>query len=72
MVGFQSEGVLTVDMELAALLAVAQARGVAASGVLVVGDSLAGGEWQPPERLDAMERSLEQAYRAAIRVLDGG
>ena len=69
---YQADGVLTVDMELAALLAVAQARGVAASGVLVVGDSLSGGRWQPPERLDAMERSLERAYRAAIRVLDGG
>ena len=68
--GLQAEGVLVVDMELAALLAVAQVRGVRAGGVLVVGDSLAGGEWRPPARLDAMERSLEQAYRAAIDVLD--
>lgn len=66
----QAEGVLVVDMELAALLAVAQVRGVRAAGILVVGDSLAGGEWRPPDRLDAMERSLEQAYRAAIEVLD--
>jgi len=69
---YQAEGVLTVDMELAALLAVAEARGVAAAGVLVVGDSLAGGTWHPPERLDGMERSLERAYRAAIQVLDAG
>lgn len=68
---YQAEGVLVVDMELAALLAVAQVRGVQAAAVLVVGDSLAGGQWRPPERLDAMERSLEQAYRAAIQVLDG-
>lgn len=67
---YQAEGVLVVDMELAALLAVAQLRGVRAAAVLVVGDSLAGGTWRPPERLDAMERSLEQAYRAAIEVLD--
>lgn len=68
---YGGEGVLAVDMELAALLAVAETRGVAAAGVLVVGDSLAGGLWRPPERLDAMERSLEAAYRAAIEVLDG-
>ena len=68
---YHAEGVLTVDMEMAALLAVAQTRGVAAAGVLVVGDSLAGGEWRPPARLDEMERSLERAYRAAIEVLDG-
>ena len=68
--GLQAEGVLAVDMELAALLAVARVRGVAAAGVLVVGDSLAGGRWRPPERLDGMERSLELAYRAAIEVLD--
>lgn len=69
---WQGEGVLAVDMELAALLAVARARGVRASGVVVVGDSLADGVWTPPPRLDAMERSLEAAYRAAIQVLDHG
>lgn len=64
------EGVLAVDMELAALLAVARVRGVAAAGVMVVGDSLAGGTWQPPQRLDGMERALEEGYRTAIEVLD--
>lgn len=68
---WQAEGVLAVDMELGALLAVARVRGVRAAGVLVVGDSLADGEWRPPERLQEMERSLERAYRAAIEVLDG-
>ena len=68
---FGAQGVLAVDMELAALLAVAEARGVRAAGVLVIGDSLADGVWRPPERLDGMERSLERAYRAAIEVLDG-
>jgi uridine phosphorylase len=69
---YQAEGVLAVDMELAALFAVAQVRGVAAAGVLVVGDSLADGRWQPPAELGAMERSLERAYRAAIDVLNDG
>jgi uridine phosphorylase len=67
---YAGQGVLVVDMELAALLAVAQVRGVAAAAVLVAGDSLAGGHWTPPERLDEMERSLDVAYRVAIEVLD--
>ena len=71
-VRYQGEGVLAVDMELAALFAVAQVRGVAAAGVLVIGDSLADGRWQPPAELGAMERSLERAYRAAIDVLRHG
>jgi uridine phosphorylase len=69
---WQERGVLAVDMELAALLSVAQARGVRAAGIVVVGDSLADGVWRPPERLVEMERSLEIAYRAAIEVLDAG
>ena len=68
----QANGVLTVDMELAALLAVAEMRGVQAAGVLVVGDNLAAGEWRPPARLDEMRRSLQQAYCAAIEAVDRG
>lgn len=71
-VAHQAGGVLTVDMEMAALLAVAQYRGVAAAGVLVVGDSLAGGDWRPPTELGAMRRSLQLAYRAAIEAADAG
>lgn len=71
-VAHQATGVLTVDMEMAALLAVAQYRGVAAAGVLVVGDSLAGGTWRPPTELGAMRRSLQLAYRAAIEAADAG
>jgi uridine phosphorylase len=67
----QANGVLAVDMEVAALFAVAAHRQVAAAAVLVVGDSLAGGIWAPPARLDGMERSLARAYRAAVEVLDG-
>jgi len=71
-VAHQRDGVLGVDMELAALLAVARRRGVQAAGVLVAGDNLAGGTWLPPARLDEMRNSLQCAYRAAIEVADGG
>ncbi|HEV7677540.1 MAG TPA: nucleoside phosphorylase [Candidatus Dormibacteraeota bacterium] len=67
---YQAQGVLAVDMEVAALFAVAQARGVAAAAVLVVGDNLSGGEWRPPQRLDAMRAALDLAYRVAVEVLD--
>lgn len=67
---YQAEGVLAVDMEVAALFAVAQIRGVAAAAVLVVGDNLAGGAWRPPARLDEMRHALEWAYRVAVEVVD--
>jgi uridine phosphorylase len=41
----RDEGCLTVEMEAAALIAVARFRGVAFSQVLFAGDSLAGEEW---------------------------
>jgi uridine phosphorylase len=67
---YRDEGAIVVDMELAALLAVASVRKVKAAAILVVGDSLAGGTWTPPTGLAEMERSLELAYRVAIEVLD--
>jgi len=68
---YQAEGVLAVDMEVAALFAVALARGVAAAAALVVGDSLAGGRWRPPDRLDAMRHALDWVYGVAVEVADG-
>jgi uridine phosphorylase len=41
----KSEGCLTVEMEAASLLAVAQFRGVVLGQVLYGGDDLSGGEW---------------------------
>jgi uridine phosphorylase len=44
---YQAQGVLTVEMEAAALFAVAAYRGVQAAAVFTVSDSLAGLEWRP-------------------------
>jgi uridine phosphorylase len=41
----RAEGCITVEMEAAALLAVAQFRGVSLGQLLYAGDSLAGGAW---------------------------
>ena len=69
---YQSEGVKTVEMESAGLFAVCQARGVAAVSAIVVMDSLAQMRWQPPEKVDTIQRSLETVYTAAIDVLAAG
>ncbi len=66
---YQAEGVKTVEMETAALLAVAQVRRVPAASVFVVGDSLADGKWRPPQDLKTLEPAFEMAYSAAIKVL---
>ncbi len=66
---YQSEGVKTVEMESAGLFTIGHVRGVETAAVVVVMDSLANYRWQVPERLDAIQRSLEIVYAAAIDVL---
>jgi uridine phosphorylase len=68
---YRDRGVLAVDMESAALFAVAAYRKVSAAAALVVGDSLAGDRWQPPASAAPLDASLLAVYRAAIEVLDG-
>jgi uridine phosphorylase len=68
---YQSEGIQTVEMESAALFAVAQVRGIQAASVFVVGDSLAGGTWRPPGDLRSLDNSFEAVYGAVIETLAG-
>jgi hypothetical protein len=63
---YQAEGVKTVEMETAALLAVGKVRGVQAAAICVVGDSLAKMTWDLPEDFGPVERALGAAYAAAI------
>jgi uridine phosphorylase len=67
----RERGVLAVDMESAALFAVAAYRKVSAAAALVIGDSLAGDHWRPPASAAPLDTSLVAVYRAAIEVLDG-
>jgi purine-nucleoside phosphorylase len=67
----RERGVLAVDMESAALFAVAGYRKVSAAAALVIGDSLAGDRWQPPASAKTLDASLLAVYRTAIEVLDG-
>jgi uridine phosphorylase len=61
-------GALAVEMELAAVLAVARRRGIAAAGLLAVSDLLAGGRRQRIERgaLTAAEERLGRVALAAL------
>jgi uridine phosphorylase len=69
---YQAEGIKTAEMETAGLLAVAQARGVHAASVLVVGDSLAGLRWELPPDSHLAERGIEAAYAAVVKALGAG
>jgi uridine phosphorylase len=69
---YQIEGIKTAEMETAGLFAIAQARGVQAASVLVVGDSLAGLRWDVPPDPRPAERRIEVAYAAAIKVFETG
>jgi uridine phosphorylase len=68
---YAAEGVLTVEMESAALFAVAQVRGAQAASVFVAGDKLTAGAWQGPSNFKLMDRSFERVYDAVIDVLKG-
>ena len=66
---YQTEGVKVVEMESAGLFTIGSVRKVQTTSIVVVMDSLASLKWQVPERFDAVQRSLELSYAAALEVL---
>ena len=66
---YQSEGVQVVEMESAGLFTVGKLRNIPTTAVVVTMDSLAGGEWKVPEKLDRIFQSLELVYAAALETL---
>lgn len=66
---YQREGVLTVEMEAAALFAVAQYRGVAIASGFAISDSLAELTWTPRFRSDETLQGLIVLYHAARATL---
>jgi len=62
----QAQGALGIDLELAALLAVACFRGVAAAGVLVVSDELFTLEWRPAKGSQAFRAARQAALRLVL------
>ena len=58
---YQAEGVLAVEMEAAALFAVAAYRGVEMGSLLTISDTLGDLKWDPHFRSDTTRESLETA-----------
>ncbi len=63
---YQAQGVLGVDLELAALFAVGQYRQVAVAGLLVVADELADLAWRPGFRSPAFRQGRRDAARVVL------
>lgn len=68
---YQQEGVRAIDMEAAALFAVAAYRGVELAAAFVVSDSLADLVWQPSLRGPEVQAGLDRLYQAARATLSG-
>ena len=66
---YQAEGVLCVEMEAAALFAVASVRGVNLASAFVISDSLADLEWNPQFHSDEVREGLDTLYEAALTIL---
>jgi uridine phosphorylase len=69
---FQAEGVLTVEMEAAALFAVAAHRGVQLASGFVVSDVLGDGPWNPQFSAATIPAGLVRLFEAARAVLQTG
>jgi uridine phosphorylase len=66
---YQREGVATVEMEAAALFAVAAYRQVEMGAMFTVSDSLADLEWKPVFHFKRTGKGLETIYKAALMAL---
>ncbi len=66
---YQAEGVATVEMEAAALFAVATCREIDLAAAFSISDSLAGLEWNPRFGSPETRDGLEALYRAALDAL---
>jgi len=68
---YQQEGVLTVEMEAAALATVCQVRGFEFATAFTISDTLADPEWRPQFHHDAAAIGLARLLDAAIAALTG-
>lgn len=68
---YQAEGVLCVEMEAAALFAVASVRGLRIASAFVISDSLAELTWDPAFHGKPVTDGLVTTYEAAVATLRG-
>jgi uridine phosphorylase len=69
---YQAEGVLCVEMEAAALFAVAEVRGLHVATAVTISDSLADLVWNPQFHGPEVEAGLIELYDAAVSALSEG
>ena len=69
---YQAEGVLCVEMEAAALFAVAKVRGLRLASAFVISDSLAELAWSSHFRSPEVASGLIELYQAAVAALTDG
>jgi uridine phosphorylase len=65
----QRQGVLAVDMEAAAMLAVASSMNLSAEAMFAVADQLSGGEWRMANDLRPAQKGLSILFDAAFELL---
>ena len=65
---YQAEGVLTVEMETAALASIAQYRGVQFAAAFVISDLLVDGIWKPGFDSKHLAESLKKLHEASLDV----
>ena len=63
---FQQQGILAVEMEMAALFAVARFRGISLAGLLVVSDELFELSWRPGRGAGLIRQAREGAARLLL------
>ena len=66
---YQHQGVLTVEMEAAALFAVAKYRKADVAALFSISDSLADFTWKPAFHLRRNQAGLEKVFRVAVEAL---
>ncbi len=66
---YREEGVLTVEMEAAALFSVGACLGMETASAFAVADSLAGETWQMPPDRKPMEQALRHLVSAAVEAV---
>jgi uridine phosphorylase len=67
---YRRQGVLTVEMEAAALFAVGKYRKAQVASIFSISDSLAEPPWEPKFHLRRNQAGLERIYRVAVAALE--
>ncbi len=65
----QQQGVLAVDMEAAAMLAVAKANHLSGAALFAIADQLSGGEWRMAKELHPAQKGLSILFEAVFAYL---